>query len=345
MQTCVTGGTGFVGSHIVRVLLEDGHPVRVLHRQNSKLDALQGLDYESAIGDVTDYEAMLRAFEGCDWVFHVAAVADYWRANRDWMFEVNVEGTRKVLQAAKAVGVKRVIFTSSAAAVGMSENGIPSDETITFNLSPEKFPYGYSKILAEDLVQEATQAGQDVVILNPAVVIGPGDLNMISGSYITQVVSWQWLVPKTSGGIGVIDVRDVAMSHLAAAKKGRTGERYLLNTKNFTNQAWFGLIAEIVGVAPALFPVADFMLPHIANIVTMLQKWGIETPVDANQTRLGGRMIYWDASKAYQELHQPQIDMRQSVQDTYDWYVEYSYIQASMMATMLRKMSYLWHRP
>src|SRR5690606_16633633 len=98
MRVCITGGTGFVGSHLVRLLLEKGHKLRVLHRANSKLSALDGLTFDSAIGDVTDYESMLRAFEGCDWVFHVAAVADYWRADKAWMFEVNVEGTRKVMQ-------------------------------------------------------------------------------------------------------------------------------------------------------------------------------------------------------------------------------------------------------
>lgn len=343
MQACVTGGTGFVGSHIVRVLLEDGHSVHVLHRQSSKLDALEGLDYETAIGDITDYDSMVVAFENCDWVFHVAAVADYWRADHDWMFEVNVEGTRKVLQAAKDAGVKRVIFTSSASAVGLSEDGTPSNESVEFNLSPKQFPYAYSKVLAENIVREAASSGQDVVMLNPSVVIGPGDLNMISGSYITQVVFWQWLVPKTSGGVCVTDVRDVARSHLEAAKKGRTGERYLLNTANYSNDEWFAMIAEIVGVAPPLFFTPNFILPIAATVVDTLQKWGIETPVDANQTRLGARKIYFDASKAHQELYLPQVDMRQSVADTYRWYVEHAYIQTTPIASVLKRISQLWH--
>ena len=344
MLACVTGGTGFVGSHIVRVLLKDGHSVRVLHRQSSKLDVLQGLDYASAIGDVTDYASLVAAFEGCDWVFHVAAVADYWRADVDWMFEVNVEGTGKVLEAAKEVGVKRVIFTSSGSAVGISQDGIPSDESVSFNLPPKQFPYGYSKVQAEEIVQEAVAQGQDIVTLNPSVVIGPSDLNMISGSFITQVVFWQWLVPKTSGGICVTDVRDVAASHLAAAKMGRTGERYLLNTNNFSNEEWFGLIAEVVGVAKPIVPAPDFVLPIAANIIDQLQKWGLETPIDANQTRLGGRKIYFDASKAHRELYQPQIEMRQSVEDTYRWYVEHGYIKTNRIASVLKAVSRLWNR-
>src|SRR5688572_9368306 len=119
MKVLVTGGTGFIGSHVVRALVEAGHEARVLHRHNSKLTALNGLQYESAIGDILDVTALQAACAGCDWVFHIAAVADYWRADHSRMFEANVEGTRRVLQAAKEAGVKRVIHTSSAAAVGL----------------------------------------------------------------------------------------------------------------------------------------------------------------------------------------------------------------------------------
>lgn len=342
MKACVTGGTGFVGSYVVRTLLDDGHDVRVLHRTSSKLDALAGLDYESAIGDVTDTESMVSAFADCDWVFHVAAVADYWRADKNRMFEVNVDGTRKVLEAAKIANVQRVIFTSSAAAIGLSDTGNTSDETTPFNLAPEQFPYAYSKVQAEAIVQEAVQNGQDVVIVNPTVVIGPADLNMISGTYITQVAQLQWLVPKSSGGIAVTDVRDVAMSHVAAAKQGRTGERYILNTANYSNDAWFSLIADVVGVAPPLLPTPNFILPIAAGAVSLLRRIGIPTPIDANQVRLGGMNIHFDASKVHSELHQPQYNMRQSVQDAYAWYTENGYIKDTWASKLLHRVGKLW---
>ena len=187
VKALVTGGTGFVGSHIVSLLNDTGHTARVLHRSSSKLDALAGLEYESALGDILDETALEAACADCDWVFHVAAVADYWRADQSKMMEANVEGTRRVLKAARDAGVKRVVFTSSAAAVGLRTDGQPSNERVNFNLSPDHFPYGYSKVLAERVVQEAVKDGQDVVIVNPVVVMGPGDLNMISGSYILQI--------------------------------------------------------------------------------------------------------------------------------------------------------------
>jgi dihydroflavonol-4-reductase len=326
LKALVTGGTGFVGSHVVRALNQAGHSARVLHRSSSRLDALEGLVYESAIGDILEEAALRDACAGCDWVFHVAAVADYWRADKTKMYEANIEGTRRVLAAAREAGVKRVIFTSSAAAVGLRADGGSSDENEPFNMSPERFPYAHSKVLAEAVVTEAVRAGQDVVTLNPVIVMGPGDLNMISGTYITLVKRFGILVPVTSGGIAVIDVRDVANMHIAAAEKGRTGERYILSTANYTHRQWYGMIADIVGVSRPFIPTPSFLLPVGAALIDLARKLGINTPIDSNQARLGGRNIYFNPAKAWAELAQPQIDMLQSLQDTYDWYRHHGYL-------------------
>jgi dihydroflavonol-4-reductase len=344
-SVCITGGTGFLGSYLVRLLSEKGHYVRVLHRPNSKLTALEGLSYESALGDVTDEASMRKAFEGCDWVFHAAAVADYWRADKSYMFEVNVEGTRKVLAAAKAAHVQRIIFTSSAAAIGLpKDKNHPSDETVPFNLPPEKFPYGYSKFQAEALIHEAVTQGQDIVTLNPSGITGAGDLNLISGTFVEQVAKLQWLVPSSKGGIGISDVRDVAASHLAAAEKGRIGEHYILNTANYSYSELFGLIASVIGVAPPLIEAPSFVLPFAANTIELLRRLKIPTPIDANQARLGGKYVYFDASKAHRELHQPQIDMHQSIKETYDWYCEHGYIRENWTSKALKTIGHLWHK-
>lgn len=326
MKALVTGGTGFVGSHVVRALNEAGHEARVLHRQSSKLDALAGLKYESVLGDILDEATLSEACAGCDWVFHVAAVADYWRADKSRMIEANVEGTRRVLRAAKVGGVKRVVFTSSAAAVGLRSDGKPSDEHEHFNLEPEQFAYGFSKVLAEAVVKEAVADGQDVVTVNPVVVMGPGDLNMISGTFVTQVKRLGWLVPVTPGGIAVIDVRDVARMHVAAAERGRTGERYILSTANYTQREWLGMVAEVVGARKPFIPAPGFILPIVAGVVDWLRRIGIQTPIDSDQIRLGGRNIYFDGGKAWSELAPPTIEMRQSLQDTYRWYQEHGYV-------------------
>ncbi|MGB1287774.1 MAG: NAD-dependent epimerase/dehydratase family protein [Aggregatilineales bacterium] len=324
MKTLVTGGTGFVGSHLVRVLLAAGHSVRVLHRTSSRLTALEGLAYESIIGDITDLAALRMATDGIDWVFHVAAVADYWRSDVDFMMKVNVEGTRNVLQAARENNVQRIVFTSSAAAIGLNKD-IPSDENVPFNLPVKHFPYGYSKVLAEQIVAEAVASGQDIVTVNPVVVIGPGDLNVISGTFILQTKRFGILTPITSGGIAVIDVRDVAAAHLAAAEKGKTGERYILNTANYRYREWFDMIASAVGSAKPRIMTPDFILPAAAGGIDVLRKIGINTPIDANQVRLGDKLVFFDAGKMYQELWQPEISMQQSLIDTYQWYRENGY--------------------
>src|SRR5258707_2384764 len=149
VKAVVTGGTGFVGSHVAGALLEAGHTPRILRRPNSPLDLVEGLLIEHAIGDVLDTDSLDKAMQGCEWVFHVAAVSDYWRSNRIKLYLVNVNGTANVLNAARRAGVQRVLFTSSAAAVGFRPDGLSSHESIPFNLPPGEIAYGHSQYLPE----------------------------------------------------------------------------------------------------------------------------------------------------------------------------------------------------
>ena len=158
---------------------------------------------------------------------------------------------------------------------------------IAFNHEPKHFPYGYSKFLAEEVVAEVIAKGQDVVICNPVIILGPGDLNMISGSMLIQTQRYGRWTPITSGGVSVIDVRDVARGHLAAAEKGRTGERYILATKNYSNREWFGMIAKVIGVSSPMIRLPNWSLTPIARIINGLRRLGISTTVDADQVRLG----------------------------------------------------------
>lgn len=325
VKALVTGGTGFVGSHVVRQLIDAGHQVRVLYRTTSKLTALDGLDYEAAIGTLSDRDALQAACEGIDWVFHIAAVADYWRADKSRMFVANVEGTRNVLRAARHAGVKRVVFTSSAAAIGLHNNR-PSHEKDRFNLPPQQFPYGYSKHLAEQVVAEAVRDGLEVITVNPVVVMGPGDLNMISGSFVKQIKQLGPLVPVTSGGIAVADVRDVARWHILAAEKGQSGERYILGTSNHSYSVWYGMIADAVGVRRPFLMLPDFVAPIVANVIALLRQVGVQTVVDATQARMGVQNIYFDYQKTWDVFGVPKIDMRQSLADTTAWYREHGYL-------------------
>lgn len=339
MKVLVTGGTGFVGSHVARALVAAGHEVRVLHRRSSRLDALQGLDFEPVIGDVLEREALARACAGCELVFHVAAVAAYWRAERTRMYAINVEGTRRLLAAARAASVRRVVFTSSAAALGLRRDGRPADESQRFNLLPHEFPYGYSKHLAERSVQHAVQQhGQDVVIVNPVIVLGPGDLNLISGRFITEMQRRQWTIPVTSGGVGVVDVRDVARWHLAAAARGRRGERYLLGSANYSLRDWYALCARAVGVAPPRWQLPDAALPPLALLIALARRAGLQPPVDPSQIRMGRHRLYFVYDKAHRELGPPRIDMQRSLQDTVAWYRAAGLLHEGRFGRLLRAL-------
>jgi dihydroflavonol-4-reductase len=320
VTTLVTGGTGFVGSHVARALVARGYTVRILRRSTSRLDAVADVDCEHVIGDVMDYDSLLAAMDGIDWVFHTAAVADYWRNDPALIYKVNVDGTRNVLRAAEEKGVKRVVFTSSAASHGHTNSLRPIDESVRFNLDQHLSPYGHSKFLAEAEVYRAIRRGLDCVILNPAVIIGPGDINQISSSVVIEMARGN--VPPTvpPGGVTIIDVRDVAAAHIAAAERGRTGERYLLGAVDLTHKAWLRLTADTVGRRMRVIPLPAWLVMILAQVADVLRKYGVPLPIEGNQLRLSTRMIFFNCEKAWRELGEPQIPIRQSLQDTYAWY-------------------------
>ena len=322
MKVLVTGGTGFVGSHVARQLAAEGHTVRALHRATSKLDALDGVPFESAPGDILDADSLRAACAGCDWVFHVAAVSSYWRSSPDAIFEANVRGTKQVLAAAREAGVKRVVFTSSAAAVGLRHDGVPSTEAEVFNQSPSRFPYGYSKALAETVCRDAVRDGLDVVIVNPVVVMGPGDLNRISGELILSVAQLGPALPVPPGGVALTDVRDVARWHVRAAERGITGERYLLGSVNMAHADLFAYIADIANVPRPGLPIPGAVLPVLGTILDMLRALGIPVKADGTQIRLSGRDVFFDSAKAWAAFGPPEYALRDTLADAYRWYAE-----------------------
>ena len=178
-------------------------------------------------------------------------------------------------------------------------------------------------------------AGLDVVTLNPAVIIGPGDMNAISGSFVLETARYQWLVPMSTGGVAVIDARDVAAAHIAAIERGGSGERYILSAANLSYREWFGLIAAACGVRAPIFTTPDWLLEPTARFIEGLRALGVRTPMDANQTRLGGAHVYFDASKAARELRRPEIDIATSLRETFAWYQRQGYIQRDWLTRLI----------
>ncbi|MDW8395734.1 MAG: SDR family oxidoreductase [Anaerolineae bacterium] len=316
----VTGATGFVGANLVEALNQRGWRVRALHRHTSSLRALDGLSYESALGDVLDVDSLCAAMDGVEVVFHVAASADYWRNNADRMMRINVEGTRNVLQAAFERGVRRVVYTSSCASLGVPAFGQVLDERAQFNLPPRAFLYGYSKYLAEQVCREFVAKGLDVVIVNPAVIFGPRDVNLLSGSLVVEAKRRGGLPFVPPGGVSVVDVGDVCAGQVAAAERGRTGERYILAGENVWYAELISVICEVVGVPKPKLKLPGWVLRFASVIAEGVKKFGIRTPLSSEQIRFAAETLWFDSAKARRELGFAPRLTREAIQRTYDWY-------------------------
>lgn len=325
-RVLVTGATGFVGANLARALAERGDRVRVLRRLTSRLDALADVPVEYATGDILEPETLLAAMRGCDVVFHVAALSQYWRSGPETVYQVNVDGTRNVLQAALTCGVQRLVHTSSVSAIGYSAPDTPADETQTFPDHLQWFVYGHSKHLAELEVQQAVARGLAAVIVNPGIVLGPRDVNFVSGSLIRASVNGQLrIVPP--GGSNIVHVADVVAGHIAAAERGKVGGRYILGGQNLSHRQAAAIMSEVTGGPPPALTLPPWLLPVLARLVDgMNRRSGPPPLVTGQQIRLGGRHFYVKSDKAVRELGLPQTPFREAVSDAYAWYREHGWL-------------------
>lgn len=324
LNALVTGATGFIGSHLCRALLDQGCQVRAFHRATSVQRMLDGLEVEHIIGDITQPETLLPALKGMDWVFHAAA----WMGGHDQPgreYAVTVEGTRFLLQAAIQAGVTRVVYTSSAAALGVPdmvrEAGQPTllNEYHTWNLRPERYPSGYAKYLAEQEVQKAVAQGLDAVIVNPTLVFGPGDVYRQAGSLITRVAERR-VNAAVEGGVNCVHVDDVAMGHIAAAKRGQMGRRYLLGGENLTHHQLLQMIAQITGVQGPSLVLPGRLVQMISRPAHWLQPF-LNLPVSSDLFPLAGRYFYYDLSRAETELGlAPRRPVQEALAEAYAWF-------------------------
>jgi len=328
MRAFVTGGTGFVGSNLVAALLDRGIEVRVLRRATSPMAALEGLDCETRIGDVNDgVEALTAAMADCDWVFHTAAISDYWRyRTQTRLYRTNVEGTRDMAAAALRAGVQRFVYTSSLAALGIPERGHHLVETDEFNIRPRQFPYGHSKHLSEVQLRDAVAAGLPAVTVNPSVVIGPRDVNRIASAMLVEAQRGRlWFAAP--GGTNFVSVDDVVAGHIAAAERGRVGERYILGGENLPLREVFAAANELFGRGAPSIVLPRWIIPVAAAGVSVARTVvGPRLPIDARQMRLSLADIYADATKSREELGVPFTPFRTALRSGYEWYRDNGYL-------------------
>jgi dihydroflavonol-4-reductase len=315
----VTGASGFIGSAVCRHLVQQGFQVRALHRPTSDLSGLEGLRVERRVGDLFDPEGLARAADRARWVFHVAAVSEHWRQRPEQVTRGAVEGTRNVVRACLQAGVERLILTSSLAAMGVPQHGELLTESNVFNLPVKRFPYGYAKRQAEIEALQAAGGSLQVVIVNPSIVLGAGDVHQISGSLVIEAARGRTFL-YTRGGTNIVHVDDVADGHLAAAERGQSGERYLLGGKNLTYLQLFALLAEVVGGRAPWLLLPDWAIEPAASLIDLIRRVA-PLPLEGNQLRLSRQRLFCDTSKTRRELGLTQTrSARQAIVEAFAWY-------------------------
>jgi dihydroflavonol-4-reductase len=319
-KTLVTGGTGFIGLHLVRELSRRGDELRLLVREDSNTEPLEGIEWERATGDVTDRELVRRAMKGVARVFHVAGTTSMRTRARDRVFEVNVEGTRNVMEEALRTGVDRAVLTSSSSAVGTAKPGTTIDEDQPFTAGRLGVAYINSKHEAELVTMRVAAKGLPVVIVNPSFVLGPDDPNPSGTSNaLVRRLLLRRIPGYLDGAINIVDVRDVATGHLLADERGEDGERYLLTGRNFTLQRLFADLSRIAGV-PA--PPVRMRGRLVVAGVEAMELVGLHLPTSADEVRSGTQWFTYRNDKARRELGWKPRPHEETLEDTVRWQLE-----------------------
>jgi dihydroflavonol-4-reductase len=319
-KTLVTGGTGFVGLHLVRELARRGDDLRLLIREESNTEPLEGIDWEPTIGDVRDRDSVRKALNGVDRVFHVAGTTSMRTRARDRVFEINVTGTRNVMEEALRSGVVRAVLTSSSSAVGAAEPGGTIDEDQPFTVGRLGVAYINSKHEAELTALRFAAKGLPLVITNPSFVLGPDDPNPsgTSNALIRRLLLRR-IPGYLDGAINVVDVRDVARGHVLADELGTDGERYLLTGRNFTLQRLFADLSRIANVPPPPLRMDGRL---VVTGVELMERLGIHIPTSADEVRSGSHWFTYRNDKAREELGWEPRPHEETLEDAVRWQLE-----------------------
>jgi len=328
MKVFVTGATGFVGSHVARVLSQQGAELRLLVRPTSLTGNLEGLAAERVVGDLRDPDSLRKAMAGCEMVFHVAADYRLWTRDPSEMYRSNVEGTRAVIQEAQACGVRRVVYTSSVATMGFTKNGQPCDENSPVSLRDMIGHYKRSKFMAEQVAIEAARAGANVVIVNPTAPIGEQDIKPTPTGRVVLDFLKRKFPAYVDTGLNLVDVVEVARGHVAAAEKARPGERYILGGENLTLKAILDKLAALTGL-----PSPTMKIPYAVALATgavdtlvtgvLLRR---EPRVTLDTVRMGRKKMYASSAKAERELGWKIVPVEGALRRAVEWFRSHGYV-------------------
>jgi len=338
MTSLVTGGTGFLGSHVARQLAARGERVRVLARPGNNRRALAEIPCEIVEGDLRDPASLEKAVAGVHRIFHVAADYRLWARDPREIYESNVTGTRNLLQAARRAGVGRFIYTSTVATLAVdraSLGGALPNETIETTVDEMIGHYKKSKWLAENEVRSAAREGLPAVIVMPTTPVGPGDWKPTP----TGKILLDFLTGKMPGyvhtGLNFVGVEEAAAGHLLVAEKGRIGERYLIGSQNLTLKQLLDALARISGLS-----APRFRFPHALALLAAYFDTGVSRlrgrapNIQIEGVKIARHMMFVDCSRAQREMGFAPAPVQAALERAVRWYVENGYIGAGRAARL-----------
>ena len=327
MKAFVTGATGFLGSHVARVLAEQGADLRLLVRPTSDLRNIQDLNADRVAGDLRDVSSIEKAMAGCDVVFHVAADYRLWVRDPEAMYRSNVEGTRSLLEAARKQRVRRVVYTSSVATMGFtsgssSKNGHVADETSPVSLADMIGHYKRSKFMAEQVAIDAARSGVDVVIVNPTTPIGERDIKPTPTGRIVVDFLKRKFPAYVETGLNLVDATECARGHIQALEKGRSGERYILGGENLTLKQILDRLAVITGLKSPTVKLPYFFALATGVVDEMVtgRLLGKEPRATIDAVRMGRKMMFVSSAKAERELGWRTVPVDAALRRSVEWF-------------------------
>ena len=318
MKTLVTGGAGFIGSHVARALADRGDDLRLTMRDSTKDENLAGLEYETVKCDLLDRRQVRRALRDVERVFHCAGMTSLRASDAERLFEVNVVGTRNLLEECLRADVERVVYTSSVAAIGPAPVGGRADENQLFTAGKLGIPYVNSKHEAEVEALRLAAQGLPLVCVNPCVVFGEGDVYGSSTSIVRRFMLGR-IPAYVDGALNIVDVNDVARGHLLADERGSVGERYILGNRNYTLDRLFADLGRVSGVEP---PALKLPLPAALAMARAAEQLPGSPAITAIEVRAGALWWTYRSTKAKRELGWAPGHHEDTIEATVNWYRE-----------------------
>lgn len=331
MRALVTGATGFIGSHVAGALLRKGLQVRTVVRRGSDSEALSSLGAEVVAGDVRDYDSLFSALRDCDMLYHLAADYRLWVPDPATMYEINVRGTRNVMEAAFRRGTEKVVYTSTVGVLKAGVDGTPSNEETPVSFSDMVGDYKKSKFMAEREVCGFVEKGLPVVIVNPSTPVGEMDVKPTpTGEMIVDFLKGH-MPAYLDTGLNFVDVEDVALGHLLAAEFGRAGQRYILGGRNMTLREFFECLGRVSGRRPprVRLPYLPVLIAAYCDEAISKLVSGRRPVIPLSGVKMAKYFMYFDSSKAVRELGMPQSPVEGALSRAVAWFIENGYVKTA----------------